>query len=565
MLVNANYTKSTYTQTRKKVFNSNYLILTMEIQLDNKEFQYALDLIQNTNQTFFLTGKAGTGKSTFLKYIANIASKKIVVLAPTGIASVNVKGMTINSFFSFPLRPLLPDDSAIKRFAIGSIKRELIESMDILIIDEVSMVRADIVDAIDNSLRINGGDVNLPFGGKQVVFVGDVFQLEPVASNESGEREIIKRLYSNPYFFNAKVFNTLKLTTIELLKVYRQNELDFIKLLDKVRINEIDKADLEKLNKRLISNNELESKEFIITLSTNNHIANNVNKEKLTEINKQEYSYDAKITGVFESNRFPTDVELKLKVGAQIIFIKNDADKRWFNGTIGKVKNLSKNNISVLLENGELHTVRQEVWENTTYKLNKKLNKIESLVTGDFKQYPLKLAWAITIHKSQGLTFDKVIIDFGRGVFAYGQAYVALSRVRTINGLYLRRMMVKSDIKVSEVVKEFSKSYNDEQAIRKYLNYITESVCEKKIVMDIFIRNSELFFELITNYYPQYKDKAKIICKDIFTKNPELLFGITSKFYPTYKCKSQILVKEIFAKNPKMLIDLLSKYHVNSP
>lgn len=557
--------KSISIKTAKKThYNSNYLILTMAIQLDNNEFQYALDLIQKTNQTFFLTGKAGTGKSTFLKYITSTVSKKFVVLAPTGIASVNVKGMTINSFFLFPLRPLLPDDSEIKRFAIGSIKRELIEAMDTLIIDEVSMVRADIIDAIDRSLRINGGDKNLPFGGKQVVFVGDVFQLEPVASNKNGEQEIIKRLYTNPYFFNAKVFDTVKLKTIELLQVYRQNDLDFISLLDKVRINEIDSKDLARLNKRLFSNDELDREEFIITLSTTNYIANHVNQQKLAEIEKQEYSYEAQITGVFESNRYPTDVELNLKVGAQIVFIKNDVDKRWFNGTIGKIKNLSKNGITVLLENGEFYALEQEVWENTTYKFNRKLNKIESQVTGDFKQYPLKLAWAITIHKSQGLTFDKIIIDFGRGAFAYGQAYVALSRARTINGLFLRRKIVSSDIKVSRAVKEFAKSYNGEKDNGEYFNYTTESLHEKKIVQNIFIRNPELFFQLITNYFPQYKDKSKITCNEIFIKNPELFLGIISKFHPLYKHKSQILVKEIFTKNPTMFIDLLSEYYPNS-
>ncbi|HQZ23858.1 MAG TPA: AAA family ATPase, partial [Flavobacterium sp.] len=443
----------------------------MEINLDNKEYQYALNLIKNTNQTFFLTGKAGTGKSTFLKHITNTVSKEFVVLAPTGIASVNVKGMTINSFFLFPLRPLLHNDSGIKRFPKGSEKRELIEVMDTLIIDEISMVRADIIDAIDCSLRKNGGDENLPFGGKQVVFVGDVFQLEPVASKKSGEQEIINQLYNNPYFFNARVFEKIKFFTIELLKVYRQNDTDFINLLDKVRINETANTDLIKLNNRLITSADLKSKEYIITLSTTNEIANDVNQQKLAEINNIKYIYEAEITGVFETNRYPTDIELNLKVGAQIIFIKNDSYKRWFNGTIGKVKHLSDEEITIILENGDYYTLEKVIWENTKYKFNRILNKIESEVTGTFEQYPLKLAWAITIHKSQGLTFDKIIIDFGRGTFAYGQAYVALSRVRTINGLFLKRKIVTSDISVNEAVKEFAKSFNDDKAIKEYINY----------------------------------------------------------------------------------------------
>jgi ATP-dependent exoDNAse (exonuclease V) alpha subunit len=536
----------------------------MGIQLDNKEFQDALTLIQNTNKTFFLTGKAGTGKSTFLKHITKTVSKQIIVLAPTGIASVNVKGMTINSFFLFPLRPLLLDDSDIKIFAKGSLKRDLIEAMDTLIIDEVSMVRADVIDAIDSSLRKNGGDKDLPFGGKQVVFVGDVFQLEPVASNKNGEEEIIKRFYNNPYFFNAKVFEEIKLITIELLKVYRQNDTDFINLLDKVRINEIDSIDLLKLNNRLIANDELEREEFIITLSTTNYIADQVNQQKLAEIKKRQYSYEAQVTGQFESNRYPTDLELNLKVGAQIVFIKNDIDKRWFNGTIGKIKNLSENEITVILENGDFYTLEKEIWENTKYKFNRILNKIESEVTGAFKQYPLKLAWAITIHKSQGLTFDKVIIDFGSGAFAFGQAYVALSRSKTINGLFLRRKIVAKDIKVSRAVKEFAKSYNDEKAIKEFIPKNSESPDEKKIVQNIFINNPELFTQLVSKYFPNYTDHAKVIVKEIFTKNPELFLDIISTYYPLFSQKSKIIVKDIFAKNPKMFINLLSDYHPSS-
>jgi len=502
----------------------------MEINLDNKEYQYALNLIKNTNQTFFLTGKAGTGKSTFLKHITNTVSKEFVVLAPTGIASVNVKGMTINSFFLFPLRPLLHNDSGIKRFPKGSEKRELIEVMDTLIIDEISMVRADIIDAIDCSLRKNGGDENLPFGGKQVVFVGDVFQLEPVASKKSGEQEIINQLYNNPYFFNARVFEKIKFFTIELLKVYRQNDTDFINLLDKVRINETANTDLIKLNNRLITSADLKSKEYIITLSTTNEIANDVNQQKLAEINNIKYIYEAEITGVFETNRYPTDIELNLKVGAQIIFIKNDSYKRWFNGTIGKVKHLSDEEITIILENGDYYTLEKVIWENTKYKFNRILNKIESEVTGTFEQYPLKLAWAITIHKSQGLTFDKIIIDFGRGTFAYGQAYVALSRVRTINGLFLKRKIVTSDISVNEAVKEFAKSFNDDKAIKEYINYNIESPDEKKIVQNIFIQNPDLFVQLITDYFPNYIDNAKIIVKEIFIKNPALFIDLLSHY-----------------------------------
>ena len=473
----------------------------MEINLENKEFQNALELIQISNQTFFLTGKAGTGKSTFLRHIIKTVSKKFVVVAPTGIAAVNVKGVTIHSFFSFPLRPLLPDDFEIKTFSIGSEKRSVIEAMDTLIIDEISMVRADIIDAIDCSLRRNGGNPNLPFGGKQVVFVGDVFQLEPVTSNKTGEYEIIKEIYVNPYFFNAKVLKKINFFTIELLKVYRQTDRDFIDLLDKVRIKEVYQTDLDKINTRLISENALINNEFTITLSTTNAIANQINTQKLLEINTQLYTYKAEISGVFEESKYPTDAELNFKVGAQVVFVKNDSEKRWFNGTIGKIEKLFEKKIIIKLEDGNTYVVELGVWDNIKFQYNRILNKIESEVIGTFQQYPLKLAWAITIHKSQGLTFDKIIIDFGRGAFASGQAYVALSRAKTIEGLFLKRRIFATDIIVHNELKEFAKSYNNESTIEESINDGKELSKNKNIVKEIFLKNPRLFVDLVCEFY----------------------------------------------------------------
>jgi len=442
----------------------------MELDLENIEFQTALDLIQETNQSFFLTGKAGTGKSTFLKHIVETTSKNYVVVAPTGIAAVNVGGVTIHSFFQFPLRPLLPEDEDIKLFWKNSEKRKIITAMDTLIIDEVSMVRADLIDGIDYSLRRNGGNPNLPFGGKQIVFVGDIFQLEPVTIRNSGEQKIVNEIYGSAYFYNAKVFERVNLFTVELQKVYRQTDPQFISLLDKVRVKETMQADIDRINSRVFSEIELKKKEFAITLTTKNDLADRVNSIKLAELKTNPFSYTEEISGEFEESKYPTEPELILKEGAQVIFIKNDTDKRWVNGTIGQVDELTDAEIKIKLKDGSVHSVEKRVWENIKYQYNKEQKKIEQEIVGTFKQYPLKLAWAITIHKSQGLTFDRVVIDFGDGTFASGQAYVALSRATTFEGLFLKQKMHTTDIYIDEEIKDFAKSFNDTETIKENLS-----------------------------------------------------------------------------------------------
>ncbi|HEX8514558.1 MAG TPA: AAA family ATPase [Bacteroidia bacterium] len=442
----------------------------MELDLDNIEFQTAFDLIQNTNQSFFLTGKAGTGKSTFLKYIVDTTSKNYIVVAPTGIAAVNVGGVTIHSFFQFPLRPLLPQDDGIKTFWKDSEKRKLINAMDTLIIDEISMVRADIIDGIDHSLRKNGGNPNLPFGGKQVIFVGDIFQLEPVTLKNSGEQKIINEIYPSAYFYNAKVFESSPLFTIELKKVYRQSDPSFINLLDKVRVKETTQLDIDKINSRVFSEQQLIHNEFAITLTTKNDLADAVNSRKLEELQTHPFKYIAEISGEFEENKYPTEPELILKEGAQVIFIKNDAEKRWVNGTIGVVSDVTDLEIKVRLKDDTIHSVEKRTWENIKFQYNKEKKRIEQEILGTFKQYPLKLAWAITIHKSQGLTFDRVIIDFGNGTFASGQAYVALSRATNFDGLFLKHKFQTTDIRIDTEIKEFAKSFNDSIQINTKLS-----------------------------------------------------------------------------------------------
>lgn len=435
------------------------------LDLENKELENAYNLIQQTNQSFFLTGKAGTGKSTFLKYITQNTTKNYVVVASTGIAAVNVNGVTIYSFFQFPLRPLLVEDEGITVFEKDSEKRKIISSMDTLIIDEISMVRADLIDGIDYSLRRNGGNPNLPFGGKQIVFVGDIFQLEPVINKNAGEQEIINEIYGSAYFYNAKVFNNIRLFTVELKKVYRQSNNLFIQLLDKIRTKEILHEDINRINTRVFTDTELNKMEFAITLTTTNGLADNVNSKKLAELNADTFTYTAEISDNFESNKFPTDYELILKKGAQVMFVKNDIEKRWVNGTIGQIYNLTEENIEVRLSDGSIYAVDKKEWENIKYQYNKEKKKIEQEIVGTFKQYPLKLAWAITIHKSQGQTFDRVIIDFGNGTFSSGQAYVALSRVKTFEGLFLKKKLNLSDVFVDYEIINYAKTFNNTSII----------------------------------------------------------------------------------------------------
>jgi ATP-dependent exoDNAse (exonuclease V) alpha subunit len=436
----------------------------MEDNIVNRDLDNAIGLALYVNRSFLITGKAGTGKSTFIKKIPNTILKNFVVVAPTGIAAINAGGVTIHSFFKFPIRELLPNDRGIKVFGDDSEQKKIISAMDTLIIDEISMVRADLIDAIDCSLRKNGNKPHLPFGGKQIIFVGDFYQLEPVMNKDS---KVLNEIYKSLFFYNAKVFEKIKLYTVELKKVYRQSDPDFIRLLDKVRVNELTQEDIEKLNTRVVDQAEIDKNEFAITLTTRNAMAANVNNLKLEKIQSKAISYPAQITGQFEENKYPTEPILKFKVGAQIIFIRNDPSKRWVNGTLGKIIKLYKTCIDVELDNGLAHTVDKVEWQNTAYQFSPRSNRIVRKVVGEFVQYPMKLAWAITIHKSQGLTFDRVIIDFGEGAFASGQAYVALSRVKTFEGLYLKQKIKAEDIFLNDEIKQFALEFKNNDPFKK--------------------------------------------------------------------------------------------------
>jgi ATP-dependent exoDNAse (exonuclease V) alpha subunit len=455
--------------------------LLPDFDQDNPELQLALTIIERTDHCVFLTGKAGTGKSTFLRYLLERVSKKMVVVAPTGIAAMNVKGQTIHSFFLFPLRPLLPNDKGIKRFATDSEKRQLLQSMDTLVIDEVSMVRADLLDAIDTSLRRNANP-NLPFGGKQVVLIGDVFQLEPVVQRQGPEAEIIQSLYPSPYFFEAQVFRHMKqlgrpLLSIELQKVYRQKDLAFVALLDKIRRSEAHWDDVQELNTRHWANHSpLEvADDFRITLCTRNDTADRLNQAQLARLPGPARTYEGLVMGEYDERAFPTEYYLSLKVGAQVIFVRNDRDGRWMNGTIGQVHALDDKLVKVQTEDGQIHDVATSTWENHAYTYNADKQNIDTEILGSYTQFPLKLAWAITIHKSQGLTFDRVNIDLGSGTFAAGQLYVALSRCRTLEGITLAKKIRLTDMIAAERVKQFAASFNNPELVEKVLARLRNS------------------------------------------------------------------------------------------
>lgn len=440
------------------------------IDLDNPEFQNAWKLIQFTRQSVFLTGKAGTGKSTFLKYICSHTRKSHVVLAPTGIAAVNVGGSTMHSFFRLPFKPLLPDDP---EFAVQRLRSrmkypknlvKLIRNLELVIIDEISMVRADIIDFVDKVLRVYAGNMREPFGGKQLLLVGDIFQLEPVVTADM--RELLRRFYPNSYFFSARAFQEVSIVPIELRKVYRQNDSDFIALLDRVRENRVSSADLQHLNRRVeIAPVAEADNRMVMTLATTRDKVDYINEAHLAELKTPEVTYTGEISGEFPENSLPTSMELTLKAGAQIVFVRNDPDKRWVNGTVGKVTCANPKVIEVELENGDTHVIEPVIWENVHYQYDEKTRKVIENVKGTFKQYPIRLAWALTVHKSQGLTFSNVVIDMGRGAFSAGQAYVALSRCRSLDGMVLRSPLSQKDIFVNPAVTDFSRSFNDSTLI----------------------------------------------------------------------------------------------------
>ena len=431
---------------------------TREKTTENPELRTAWDFVENTGRSIFLTGKAGTGKTTFLKTVMERSRKRPIVVAPTGVAAINAGGVTIHSFFQLPLSPYVPGAKVESKFDFSKEKRKIIASIDLLIIDEISMVRADLLDAIDSVLR-RYREHGVPFGGVQLLMIGDLAQLTPVVTPE--DERILKPYYDTPYFFGSKTLQQIDYVTIQLSHIYRQQDEDFISLLNEVRSGHPSAEALAKLNSRVAQPQQPKSNgqqsmdnvqcsmfndqcsmfsgQPFIRLTTHNSIASNYNESELQKLPGHAYTYQAEISGTFPEYSYPTAETLVLKEGAQVMFVKNDpsGEHRYYNGRIGRVVEASDRQLSVYCEgDDEAIEVEPLEWENTRYTLNEKTREIESEVQGTFKQLPLRLAWAITIHKSQGLTFDRAIIDANMS-FAPGQVYVALSRCRTLEGLVL--------------------------------------------------------------------------------------------------------------------------------
>ncbi len=441
------------------------------IDLDNPEFRTLWQLICYTRQSVFLTGKAGTGKSTFMRYIREKTKKKCVVLSPTGIAAVNAGGVTIHSFFKLPLKPLLssdPDFSTPRRLRDRmKYSREfvkLLRELELIIIDEISMVRADVIDFIDKLLRTYCHNTREPFAGKQLLLVGDVFQLEPVVTSDA--RELLHREYHSYYFFDAKAFRESAIVPIELKKVYRQDDADFISMLDRIREGAPNRSDIDTLNARVRQTTSDSGDSFTMTLATRRDIVDHINEQHLGMLRTPEHCYTGRLSGEFPQGSLPTPITLMLKPDAQVVFIKNDQEKRWVNGTIGKVVECYDDGVEVLLETGAKHLVQPEVWNNVRYEYNEEHQRVDEKVLGSYEQLPLRLAWALTIHKSQGLTFSKAIIDMGQGAFTPGQTYVALSRCRSLDGLTMRSTVSPRDMTVNPAVLAFSRNYNNPTLIR---------------------------------------------------------------------------------------------------
>ena len=502
----------------------------MQVDTQNKEFQDALNLIQYTRQSVFLTGKAGTGKSTFLKYVCEITKKKHIVLAPTGIAAINAGGSTLHSFFKLPFYPLLPDDPnfSLKGGKLHSFlkytsaHRKLIKEVELVIIDEISMVRADIIDFIDKILRVYSQYMRAPFGGKQILLVGDVYQLEPVLKND--EREIINRFYPTPYFFSARVFNEIELISIELIKVYRQTDKVFVNVLDHIRTNTAGAADLQLLNTRYNAKIEENESDMYITLATRRDTVDFINEKKLAELPGDSTIFTGEIKGEFPENSLPTQMELEVKPGAQIIFIKNDYERRWVNGTIGTIAGIDEDEtLYVITEDGKEVDVKKDSWRNIRYRYNDKEKKIEEEELGVFIQYPIRLAWAITIHKSQGLTFSRVVVDFTGGVFAGGQAYVALSRCTSLDGIRLTKQITRGDIFVRPEIVNFAQRFNNRPAIEKALKQAQADVQYVEAVKQFDQGNFEGFLEQFFLAIHSRYDIEKPVIKRFIRKKLEII------------------------------------------
>ena len=495
--------------------------------MSNKELELAWEFANHTNRNIFLTGKAGTGKTTFLHRIKEKSMKRNVVVAPTGVAAINARGVTIHSFFQMPFGPILPDEATVEinrdfKRKFNKKKIDLIRSLDLLIIDEISMVRADLLDGIDQVLR-KYKNKDKVFGGTQVLMIGDLQQLAPVV--KQNEWQLLQKYYETPYFFSSKAFQKANAVNIELKHIYRQEDEKFIRILNEIRDNKLTEKSAKILNQRYQPDFEPPEGEDYILLTTHNYIADRINQKKLDEINKKTYYFDAYIEGYFPENAYPNDKKLALKEGAQVMFIKNDSsfEKRYYNGKIGVITTIDEKNIYVKCPDDDTEIeVNREIWDNVSYDINPETKALEEVTKGSFSQIPLRLSWAITIHKSQGLTFEKAIIDAELS-FAHGQTYVALSRCKSLDGLILKSPVQKNSIINDKRVTGFNRNVSQNQPDIKTLkhakkSFFLESVSEMlhyyplllpiNRLLDIYHKNSSSIKGNVLEYLTKIKDQG---------------------------------------------------------
>ncbi|TCD08305.1 ATP-dependent DNA helicase UvrD2 [Pedobacter frigidisoli] len=494
----------------------------------DSENQLFLDFLSTTNQPVFLTGKAGTGKTTLLRKIRDTTKKNFAIVAPTAVAAINAGGVTLHSFFQIPFGPLVPiidESNESQQLKYSDEKTRLLRCLELLIIDEIGMVRVDIIDFIDRTLKAVKGS-NRPFGGVQVLMIGDLYQLSPIFHDAW---HILSAHYKSPYFFDSLIFRSTPMITFTLDKVYRQSDPTFLNILNGMRENSLDGELLEKLNERYDPTLDQEWKDDYITLTTHNQLVSQINQGCLAKLDGEVFEFDAQITGDFPKDAYPTDEKLHLKLGAQIIFIKNDSSgkKQFYNGKAAKITEINKDTIKVVFttEQNEIE-VEREIWQNVKYSLSAEENKINETSTGSFSQYPFKLAWAITVHKSQGLTFDKAIVDVSTA-FTHGQAYVALSRCRSLEGLILKSPVKLENIITDEKVTRFTANSHQQKPNAELLEK-----CSQEYVWGLI--RELLDFSLVAKDWEKL-GRSKLIDKE--EKNA---------FLALYEQDNEILVNSIF-------------------
>ena len=497
----------------------------------NSELRHAWDFVEHTSISIFLTGKAGTGKTTFLRTLKEKSSKRSIIVAPTGVAAINAGGMTIHSFFQLPLSPFVPEANFKNRFDYSKEKRKIIRTLDLLIIDEISMVRSDVLDAIDSVLR-RFREHEKPFGGVQLLMIGDLQQLTPVVTPE--DEVILQRYYDTSYFFGSKALRSISYVTIELTHVYRQQDEEFITLLNNIREGQVSETDLKRLNERFNPNFEPEVGSDYIRLTTHNKMAESYNEVQLHNLPSKACTFIAEADGNFPEYNYPADFKLTLKRGAQVMFIRNDNNGRYYNGRIGHVTHIDNEKILVLCPGDDKEIeVQQETWENTKYSLNEKTKQIEAEVQGTFKQYPLRLAWAITIHKSQGLTFEHAIID-AQSSFAAGQVYVALSRCKTLEGLILASPISSSAIINDNLVMNYI-SHQTEEAEKSIAALPTlKAEYYRQLLLELFSFTDlkaceDALYRVLTEYFYKYP-KIITLHKMAIIDLDERIMSISSKW-----------------------------------